>query len=96
MYIEIQKVMYGLTQSGELTNDKLNLHLYIFGYELSPITPGLWQHQTCSLQFSLVVDDFELKYDRQADINHLLDVLNTIYRIYEYWGGKLYCGIILE
>ena len=37
VYTEIQKVMYGLLQSGKITNDKLELHLAKFGYEPSPI-----------------------------------------------------------
>ena len=58
VYMEIQKGMYGLPQARKIENDKLKIHLYKFGYEPSPITPGLRMHQTCHLQFSLVVDDF--------------------------------------
>ena len=62
VYMEIQKSMHGLPQVGKIANDKLKLHLYKFGYEPEPITPGLRRHQTCPLQFSLVVDDFGIKY----------------------------------
>ena len=48
------------------------------------------------LQFSLVVDDFGIKYECQEDITHLLDALKTIYPISEDWDGKLYCGLNLE
>ena len=68
----IQKGMYGLPQAGKIANDKLKLHLAKFGYKPAPITPGLWMHQTHPLQFSLVVDDFGIKYERQEDITHLL------------------------
>ena len=91
--MEIQKGMYGLPQAGNIANDKLKLHLAKFGYEPAPITPGLWRHQTCPLQFSLVVDDFGIKYERQEDITHLLDALKTIYNISEDWDGKLYYGL---
>ena len=73
--------MYGLPQAGKIANDKLKLHLAEFGYEPAHITPGLWRHQTRALQFSLVVDDFGIKYDCQDDITHLLDALKTIYKI---------------
>ena len=96
VYMEIQKGMYGLPQAGKIANDKLKLHLAKFGYEPAPITPGLWRHQTRPLQFSLVVDDFGIKYERQEDITHLLDALKTIYKISEDWDGKLYCGLNLE
>ena len=88
--------MYGLPQTGTIANDKLNLYLAKFRYEPAPIATGLWRHQTCLLQFSLVVDDFGIKYERQEDITHILDALKTIYKISEDWYGKLYCGLNLE
>ena len=81
--MEIQKGMYGLPQAGKIENDKLKIHLAKFGYDPAPITPGLWQHQTHPLQLSLVVDDFEIKYERKEDITHLLDALKTIYKIFD-------------
>ena len=76
--MEIQKGIYGLPQAGKITNDKLKLHLSKIGYETAPITPGLWRHQPNPLQFSLVVDDFGVKHERQADMTHLLGALKTI------------------
>ena len=93
--MEIQKGMYGLSQAGKTANDKMKLHLAKIGYETAPIMPGLWRHQTQTLQFSLVVDDFGVKYERQADITHILDALKTIYNISEDWGGKIYRGLNL-
>ena len=75
VYMETQNGMYGISQAGKITNGKLKLHLSIFGYKPAPITPGLWWHQTPPLQFSLVVNDFAVKYERQEDIQHLLNVL---------------------
>ena len=63
--MEIQKGIYGLTKAGKISNDKIKLHLSKFGYETAPIAPGLRRHQTRPLQFSLVVDDFGVKYERQ-------------------------------
>ena len=81
--------MYGLPLSGDIANDKLNLYLSKFGYKPSPITPGLCRNQTCSLQFSMVVDEFGIKCEQQEDIIHLLDSLKKNYKIYEDWDGKL-------
>ena len=94
--MEIQKYMYGLPQSGIIAYDTLKLHPEKFGYEPAPITTGLWRLQTRPLQFSLLVDDFGVKYECQADITYLLDSLKTIYKISEYWYGKLFCGLRLE
>ena len=93
--MEIQKFMYGLPQSDKIANDKLKLHLAKFGSYPAPITSGLWRHQTLPLNFSLVVDDFGIKSERQEDTTHLLDALKTIYKISEDWDVKLYCGINL-
>ena len=86
--MEIQKGMYGLTQAGNISNDKLKLNLAKFGYEPAPITPGIGRYQTFPLQFSLVVDDFGIKYERQEDITHLLNALNTIYKYLRTWMEK--------
>ena len=77
--------MYGLTQAGNIGNDKLKQHLAKFFHNTAPINPGLWRHQTQPLQFSLLVDNFGVKYERQADITHLLDAIKNIYKIYEEW-----------
>ena len=88
--MEIQKGMYGIPQAGTIENDKLKLHLDNFVYDPEHITPGLWWHQPPPpLQFSLVVDDYGIKYERQEDTKHLLDALKTIYKISEDWDGKL-------
>ena len=93
VYMEIQKELYWLPQAGTFLNDKIKLYLAKFGYNPAPIPPGLWRHQTFPLQLSLVADDFGIKYERQEEITHLLCSLKTIYKIYEYWYVKLYCGI---
>ena len=42
------------------------------------------------------MDDFRIKYESQEYITHILDALKTIYKIYEGWYVKLYCGLNLE
>ena len=93
--MKVQKFIYGLPQAGNLSNHKLKLRLAKFGYKPEPITPGIWRHQTLPIQFSLVVDDFGIKYERQEDITYLLNELKTIYKISEDWDGNLYCGLNL-
>ena len=83
------------SHAGKISNDKLKLHLDNFLYDPVPITTGIWRHQTCPIKFSLVVNDFEIKYERQEDITNLLDSLKTIYKISEDWDGKLYRGFNL-
>ena len=62
VYMDIRKGMPGLKQSGRLASNRLNNNLARNGYSLVPHTPSLWRHHTSDLVFSLVVDDFGIKY----------------------------------
>ena len=62
VYIEIRHSIYGLPQSGRLANDYLCEKLRPAGYFKVQHTPGLWKHVSRPIQFSLVVDDFGVKY----------------------------------
>ena len=78
--MEIQKYMYVLSQSGKISKNKLKQHLEKFVYDPAPITLGLWRHQTRTLKFSLVVDDFNVQYERQADFPHFRESLKQFTR----------------
>ena len=54
--------MYGLLQAGLLANKLLEKRLNINGYFQSKLVPGLWKHEWRPIQFTLVVDDFGVKY----------------------------------
>ena len=56
-------------------------------------TPGLWYHKTRSISFTIVVYDFSVKYVNKADVEHLLESLQTTYKLTVDWTGDLYCGI---
>ena len=70
-YAEIRKTMYGLKEAGYLSNMELKRILAKEGYVPSKFTPGLFTHKTRDLSFSLVVDDFGVKYANKADVDHL-------------------------
>jgi len=59
---EIKKGMYGLPQAGRLAYDQLALNLERNGYHQCKRSYGLWRHVTRPILFSLVVDDFGIKY----------------------------------
>ena len=59
-------------------------------------TPGLWCHTNRPIQFTLVVDDFGIKYVGQEHADHLFLALKKHYKLAEDWDGGLYCGIKLE
>jgi hypothetical protein len=62
VYIEIRKGIYGLKQAGLIVNQLLQTRLAPFGYYPARHTPGLWLHKTRPISFTLVVDDFAVKY----------------------------------
>jgi hypothetical protein len=72
VYIEIQKGMYGLPQAGILTNKLLQRNLTKDGYRPTTHTHGLWTHNTRPISFSLIVDDFGVKYVGREHAEHLM------------------------
>ena len=61
--VEIRKGMYGLPQAGLLAQQRLNAHLLKLGYTKCTHTPDLYTHHTRPTTFTLVVDDFGIKYN---------------------------------
>ena len=64
---EIRKGMYGFPQAEILANNRLQKHLHEHGYVAVPHTPGLFKHVTQSILFTLVVNDFGIKYINTYD-----------------------------
>jgi hypothetical protein len=62
VYIEIRKGMRGLKQAGRIANHQLQKHLTTFRYASILRTPSLYQHVSQTVTFSLVVDDFGVKF----------------------------------
>jgi hypothetical protein len=96
LYIEIQKGMYELPQAGILANELLQRNLAKDGYRPTQHTHDLWQHDTCPISFSLVVDDFEVKYVGRENAEHLMGCVNKNYNISSDWKGSAYCSLTLE
>lgn len=96
VYIEIRKGMYGLPQAGILANKLLTKRLKPFGYQPCQHTPGLWRHEWRPIRFSLVVDDFGIKYVGKEHADHLIGALQQYYKISIDWSGALFCGIHLQ
>ena len=75
VYVAIKKGMYGLPQAGILAQALLEKRLNAAGYKQSLHTPGLWTHQWRPICFTLVVDDFGVKYVGKEHSEHLVSVL---------------------
>jgi hypothetical protein len=96
VYIEIRKGMYGSKQAGLLANQLLQTRLSPFGYYPARHTPGLWLHKTRPISFTLVVEDFAVKY---MDKQHAENLRNALLRTYELttdWMATMYSGMTLK
>jgi hypothetical protein len=91
--IEVTKGMYGLPQAGLLANELLEQRLNKHGYFQSKLVPGLWKHTKRPITFTLVVDDFGVKYVGKEHAEHLMTVLQEHYQIKADWTGTRYIGI---
>eukprot|EP00804_Cyclotella_cryptica_P022272 CCRYP_018126-RA/>CCRYP_018126-RA protein AED:0.26 eAED:0.24 QI:0/0/0/1/0/0.33/3/0/620 len=96
VYMEIRRGCYGLPQAGILANKLLKRRLATDGYFELPHTPGLFKHISRLVQFTLVVDDFGIKYIGQEHLNHLLQSIRKHYDVKVDHTGSLYCGITLH
>ena len=81
IYMQIERGMYGLPQAGILANKLLRKRLAPHGYYEVLHTPGLWKHTSLPVQFTLVVDDFGVKYQDQESVDHLISALKQEYEI---------------
>jgi hypothetical protein len=88
--------MHGLPQAGILVNQLLSHSITINGYHQTKLDPDLWRHVTCPIQFTLVVDDFGVRYVGQEHAQHIIDALETDYKVSKDLTGGIYCGITLN
>jgi hypothetical protein len=54
------------------------------------------EHKTRPNSFTLIVDNFGVKYVSKNNVNHLIASIEMTYTLTEDWTGNLYCGITLE
>ena len=83
IYTKIIKGIYGLLQAGILANHKLKKDFLPYGYIPCHHTPGLWRHIWRPITFTLVVDDFGVKYVGKEHVMHLLSALRAEYTVSE-------------
>ena len=93
---EVRRGMYGLPQAGLLAQAQLVERLNKAGYTQSDTTPGFWKHRWRPISFTLVVDDFGVKYVGKEHAEHLIQVLNEHYTIDTDWEGTRYIGLTLD
>eukprot|EP00804_Cyclotella_cryptica_P024374 CCRYP_018573-RC/>CCRYP_018573-RC protein AED:0.15 eAED:0.15 QI:0/0/0/1/0/0/2/0/392 len=60
------------------------------------LVPGLWSHKTRPISFTLVVDDFGVKYIGKEHALHLQSVIEQHYKCSTDWLGNRYIGITID
>ncbi len=88
--------MYGLPQAGILAQKLLEKRLNTHGYMQNKAIPGLWTHQSRPISFTLVVDDFGIKYVGQEHAMHLISILKEHYELSEDWKGTKFIRLTLK
>ncbi|KAL7478564.1 hypothetical protein ACHAW6_009220 [Cyclotella cf. meneghiniana] len=96
VYIKIVLGMYGLPYAGLMANVLLKKWFNKHGYRQSKLVPGLWMYDWHPIWFTLVVDDFGVKYVGQEHTIHLKTVIESHYSLSTDWTGDQYIGIHLE
>jgi hypothetical protein len=97
VHLEMRRAVWGLPQAGILANKRLRRKLAPFGYYECVNTPGLWYHVSRPISFTLVVDEFEVKFVGKEHADHLIASIKSTYKkLTEDWTGSLYCGISLD
>jgi hypothetical protein len=85
-----------LPQAGILNNELLQRNLAKDGNRPTQHTHGLWIYDTRPISFSLVVDDFGVKYVGREHAEHLMACIRKKYNISSDWNGGAYCGLTLD
>ena len=81
VYMEVHGRIYGLFQAGRLAHNNLVAHLAPYNYAPVTFTPSLWVNKQNSIMFTLVVDDFGVKYTSDINLHHLINTLESKYTI---------------
>jgi hypothetical protein len=81
VYIKMGRAVWGLPQAGILANKHLQRKLVPFSYYKCINTPGLWQHESRPLTFTLVVDNFGVIFVYKNDVDHLISSIKKTYTL---------------
>ena len=96
VYARVNKAWYGLKQAGKIAHDDLVQHLAAAGYHKTGLVEGYFKHEDRNISFTLVVDDFLIKYVNDTDLNHLITTMRAGYAFKVDADAKQYVGIALK
>jgi Reverse transcriptase (RNA-dependent DNA polymerase) len=92
----VDKGMYGLPQAGKVASDNLLPRLHDAGYKPTGRIPGLYKHDTNTIYFTLIVDDFLISHAQEGALEHLKATLRKHYTITTDDAATKFCGMKLD
>jgi Reverse transcriptase (RNA-dependent DNA polymerase) len=92
----VDKGMYGLPQAGKVASDHLLPRLHEAGYKPTGRIPGLYKHDTNTIYFTLIVDDFLILHAQKGALEHLKTTLQKHYTITADDAAMKFCGMTLD
>ena len=95
VYFEVVRALYGMKQAGYLANIDVVKLLNDNGYTAPFSTPCLFSHHTDDIDFTLITDDFGVRYGNKAAADKLLSVLSSKYPMTYDWDATKYAGFDL-
>ena len=93
VHARIDGALCGPAEAGRIANQDMADHLAKFGHHECKFTPGLFTHETRPIQFSLIADDFAVKWINKSDFDHLLQSLETKCTMTCDMEGKQHVGM---
>jgi hypothetical protein len=96
VYSEITQGMYGLHQAGIIVQELLEKQLAEYGYHQSKTINGFWKHKTRPICFTLVVDNFAVKYANKKDTEHLTNAIKKYYLMTVDRDATKYIGLTIK
>ena len=94
IFAQVTKGVYVLPKSGLIAHDTLVQNVKPYRYHLPIKIPVIWTHNSCPINFILVVDDFGVKYS--GNKHALKAALENKYKVTTDWERKLCIGIALK
>ena len=92
----VDGTMYGHPYAGRGANIDLVAHLLAHDFTQDSNIPCLFTHRTRCISFTLVVDDFGVKYNIIDDFNFLVNTLKKKYELHVDLTGAKYLGVRLD
>ena len=96
VYMKTWKGILGLKHAGKGANDCLISHLEKYEYAPCKCRPVIWCNKNWPITFTLVVDNFNVKYVGKQHADCLLSMIHNMYTILSNWKGYLYLGITIK